>query len=53
MGCWLDTEVPYAPFLADEGRRELTVSGLGTDDLNDVLLSCVFAILAAYWHQRL
>jgi hypothetical protein len=36
------------PFLADGGRGELIINGLGTGDLIDVLLPCIFAILAAY-----
>jgi hypothetical protein len=47
VGCWLDVEAPYAPFLVDGGRGEPMTCGLGTDDLNEVLLSCVFATLAA------
>jgi hypothetical protein len=43
MGCWLDAEAPYAPFLADEGQGKAIVSGLGTSDLNDVLPPCIFA----------
>jgi hypothetical protein len=43
----LDAEVPYAPFLADRGWGEVIIGGLGADDLNDVLPSCVFTILAA------
>jgi hypothetical protein len=47
VGCWFDAEAPYAPFLADDGRGESIVNGLAAADLNDELLSCVFAILAA------
>jgi hypothetical protein len=48
VGCWLDVEAPYAPILADGGRGEPIIDGLGVGDLNDVLLSCVFTILAAW-----
>jgi hypothetical protein len=47
MGYWFDVEVPYALFLADGGQGEPTINGLGTGDLNNVLLPCVFAIFAA------
>jgi hypothetical protein len=48
VGCWMDAEVPYAPFLADRGRGEAIISGLGTGDFNDVLPPCIFPILVAY-----
>jgi hypothetical protein len=35
------------PILADGGRGEPIIGGLGVGDLNDVLPPCVFAILAA------
>jgi hypothetical protein len=47
-GYWFDTEALYKPFLPDGGRGESIVDGLDAGDLNDVLLPCVFAILAAY-----
>jgi hypothetical protein len=49
MGYWLDAEAPYVPFLADRGcGGGAIINGLDADDLNDVLPSCVFAILAAW-----
>jgi hypothetical protein len=49
MGYWLDAEAPYVPFLADRGcgGGGAIINGLDADDLNDVLPSCVFTILAA------
>jgi hypothetical protein len=47
VGCWLDVEAPYAPYLANGGWGEAFVGGLGVNDLNDVLPPCVFAIFAA------
>jgi hypothetical protein len=46
MGYWLDAEAPYVPFLADGGCGGALINGLDADDLNDVLPSCVFTILA-------
>jgi hypothetical protein len=47
MSCWLDAEAPYAPFVANGGQGEPMVGGMGADDMNEVLQSCVFATSAA------